>query len=295
MATTASPALKGADRVRKRPGVIFGSDGLEGCEHAVFEILSNAIDEARAGLWQAHHRDPLCWTTPSRWRTQGRGCPGGLEREGGALQLGAGVLRAVRRRQIRQRRRRTTTSTPWASTVWAPAPPSTPADYMDVTVCRDGNEYTLHFERGEIVGRDAGDGAQAAAIPAPPSAGCRIWRCSPTSTFRRTTTGRCCKRQAVVNAGRHVPPAARRSAGQSFETEDFLYENGIRDYLTELGRGRSPDGAAVLGGGAPGPGPGGQAGVQGEAERWRWCFSNRVQPDRALPQLQLSGVRRQSR
>ena len=43
-------SLKGADRVRKRPGVIFGSDGLEGCEHAVFEILSNAIDEARAGF-----------------------------------------------------------------------------------------------------------------------------------------------------------------------------------------------------------------------------------------------------
>ena len=42
--------LKGADRVRKRPGVIFGSDGLEGCEHAVFEILSNAIDEAREGF-----------------------------------------------------------------------------------------------------------------------------------------------------------------------------------------------------------------------------------------------------
>ena len=42
-------SLKGADRVRKRPGVIFGSDGLEGCEHAVFEILSNSIDEAREG------------------------------------------------------------------------------------------------------------------------------------------------------------------------------------------------------------------------------------------------------
>ena len=41
--------LKGADRVRKRPGVIFGSDGLDGCEHAVFEILSNSIDEAREG------------------------------------------------------------------------------------------------------------------------------------------------------------------------------------------------------------------------------------------------------
>ena len=42
-------SLKGADRVRKRPGVIFGSDGLEGCQHAVFEILSNSIDEAREG------------------------------------------------------------------------------------------------------------------------------------------------------------------------------------------------------------------------------------------------------
>ncbi|MEE0836254.1 MAG: hypothetical protein U0M08_07600, partial [Clostridia bacterium] len=43
-------ALKGADRVRKRPAVIFGSDGLEGCEHSVFEILSNAVDEAREGF-----------------------------------------------------------------------------------------------------------------------------------------------------------------------------------------------------------------------------------------------------
>ena len=42
-------ALKGADRVRLRPGVVFGSDGLEGCEHSFFEILSNSIDEAREG------------------------------------------------------------------------------------------------------------------------------------------------------------------------------------------------------------------------------------------------------
>lgn len=42
-------SLKGADRVRKRPAVIFGSDGLEGCEHSFFEILSNAIDEYREG------------------------------------------------------------------------------------------------------------------------------------------------------------------------------------------------------------------------------------------------------
>ena len=41
--------LKGADRVRKRPAVIFGSDGIEGCQHSAFEILSNSIDEAREG------------------------------------------------------------------------------------------------------------------------------------------------------------------------------------------------------------------------------------------------------
>ena len=42
-------SLKGADRVRKRPAVIFGSDGLEGCQHSIFEIISNSIDEAREG------------------------------------------------------------------------------------------------------------------------------------------------------------------------------------------------------------------------------------------------------
>ena len=67
-------SLKGADRVRKRPGVIFGSDGLEGCEHAVFEILSNAIDEARGG------HGKLITVTRFADRSiqvedQGRGCP----------------------------------------------------------------------------------------------------------------------------------------------------------------------------------------------------------------------------
>ena len=67
-------ALKGADRVRKRPGVIFGSDGLEGCEHAVFEIMSNAIDEAREG-----HGSLITVTRFAdhsiQVEDQGRGCP----------------------------------------------------------------------------------------------------------------------------------------------------------------------------------------------------------------------------
>ena len=51
-------SLRGADRVRKRPAVIFGSDGLEGCEHSIFEIMSNSIDEAREGARQSDRGDP---------------------------------------------------------------------------------------------------------------------------------------------------------------------------------------------------------------------------------------------
>ena len=105
-------SLKGADRVRKRPGVIFGSDGLEGCEHAVFEILSNAIDEARGG-----HGKLITVTRFADRSIQvedsGARLPGGLERKRGAVQLGAGVLRAVRRRQIRQREQRELRVSPW--------------------------------------------------------------------------------------------------------------------------------------------------------------------------------------
>ena len=67
-------SLKGADRVRKRPGVIFGSDGLDGCQHSVFEILSNAIDEAREGYGKlitlTRYADKSIEVEDS-----GRGCP----------------------------------------------------------------------------------------------------------------------------------------------------------------------------------------------------------------------------
>ena len=103
-------SLKGADRVRKRPAVIFGSDGLEGCEHAVFEILSNAIDEAREG-----HGNLITLTRYEDKSIEvedfGRGCP----------------VDWNEKEQKYNWELVTTTSTPWASTAWAPAPPSTPA------------------------------------------------------------------------------------------------------------------------------------------------------------------------
>ena len=172
-------SLKGADRVRKRPGVIFGSDGLEGCEHAMFEILSNAIDEARAGYGRL--------ITVTRFadlsiqvEDQGRGCPVDWNEKEGRYnwelvfcELYAGG-KYDNENSDNYEYSLGLNGLGSCATQYA-------SRYMDVTVCRDGKEYRLHFERGEI-----------AAIPAPPSAGCRIWRCSPTSTSRRTTTGRCC-------------------------------------------------------------------------------------------------------
>ena len=69
-------SLKGAERVRKRPAVIFGSNGISGCEHSIFEILSNSIDEAREG-----HGDKIIVTRFSDGSVEiqdcGRGIPVG--------------------------------------------------------------------------------------------------------------------------------------------------------------------------------------------------------------------------
>ena len=115
-------SLKGADRVRKRPGVIFGSDGLEGCEHAVFEILSNSIDEAREG-----HGRLITVTRFNDHSVQvedmGRGCPVDWNEKEQRynwelvyceLYAGASTTTIPA----------TTTNILWVSTVWAPAPPS---------------------------------------------------------------------------------------------------------------------------------------------------------------------------
>ena len=97
--------LKGADRVRKRPAVIFGSDGIDGCQHAVFEILSNSIDEAREG-----HGDKIIVTRfldkSIEVQDFGRGIPMDYNEKRTALQLGTCVLRTVCRRQIQYEFRR---------------------------------------------------------------------------------------------------------------------------------------------------------------------------------------------
>ena len=132
--------LKGADRVRKRPGVIFGSDGLEGCEHAVFEILSNAIDEAREG----HGRV----ITVTRFA--------GPVHPGGGLRAGAAPWTGTKRSSATTGSWCTASCTPAASTTTltgdnyeyslglnglGACATQYASRYMDVTVWRDGFEY----------------------------------------------------------------------------------------------------------------------------------------------------------
>ncbi len=225
-------SLKGADRVRKRPGVIFGSDGLEGCEHAVFEILSNAIDEARGG------HGKLITVTRFADRSiqvedQGRGCPvdwnekegrynwelvfcelyaGGKydneNSENYEFSLGLNGLGSC--------------ATQYASR------------YMDVTVWRDGKEYRLHFERGEIVGKlevseQTGNKKRTGTtIRWLPDLDVFTDIDIPVDYYRDVM-----RRQAVVNAGVTFRLKNETAAGK-LETEEFVYEHGIEDYIREL-------------------------------------------------------------
>ena len=230
--------LKDEQRVRQKPAVIFGSDGLEGCEHAVFEILSNAIDEAREGhgnlvtLTVFEDRSievedfgrgcPLDWNpNEKRWNWELVFCElyaGGKYKnnDGGDYDysLGTNGLGSC--------------ATQYAS------------EYMDVTVWRDGNKYTLHFKKGKVCGKK---GKELQVEPADrKKTGTTIrWRPDlevfteidiPVSWFEETL-----HRQAVVNAG--VTFRLRIQKGSKFETKEYLYENGIEDYVKEFA-GESP-------------------------------------------------------
>ena len=225
--------LKGADRVRKRPGVIFGSDGLDGCQHAVFEILSNSIDEAREGYGKV--------ITLTRYADKsievedfGRGCPldwnanekrfnwelvfcelyaGGKyannEGENYEYSLGLNGLGSC--------------ATQYSS------------EYMDVTVWRDGNKYELHFKKGKVLGKK---GQELTITPADrKKTGTTIkWRPDlevftdidiPEEFFKDIR-----HRQAVVNAG--VTFRFRNQNGNKFDVTEYVYENGILDYVHEI-------------------------------------------------------------
>ena len=222
-------SLKGADRVRKRPGVIFGSDGLDGCEHAVFEILSNSIDEAREG-----HGAEIIVTRFLDQSIQvedfGRGIPvdynpreerynwelvfcelyaGGKyntnEAESYEFSLGLNGLGSC--------------ATQYAS------------EYFDAEIYRDGFHYTLHFEKGENIG-----GLHKEPTKRRQTGTRQRWKPDlevftdiniPLEYYQDVI-----KRQAVVNAG--ITFLLRNETPEGFEEYTYRFENGITDYAREL-------------------------------------------------------------
>lgn len=225
--------LKGADRVRKRPGVIFGSDGIDGCQHSVFEILSNSIDEAREGYGSLI---TLTYFEDKSIEVEdfGRGCPmdwnpvekrfnwelvfcelyaGGKYKnaDGGDYEYSLGLNGLG------------SCATQYAS------------EYMDVTVRRDGKKYGLHFEKGEVCGKK-GQELKVEEADRKKTGTTIRWRPDrevftdidiPVEYFDDVL-----HRQAVVNAG--VTFRLRIQKGAGFDTKDYCYENGIMDYVSEI-------------------------------------------------------------
>lgn len=219
-------SLKGADRVRLRPGVIFGSDGLEGCAHGVFEILSNSTDEAKAGygtlIETKRFKDGSVQV-----RDYGRGIPldyneaeqrynwdliycelyagGKYDSEGDNYQysLGLNGLGAC--------------ATQYAS------------EFFDVTSIRDGYEYSVHFEKGENIG-----GLKKEPTKSKTTGTTQRWKPDkevftdtniPLSMFQDML-----KRQAIINAG-ITYTLDDEETGEHFE---YLYPEGILGYIKEL-------------------------------------------------------------
>ena len=226
---TSIEKIEGPDRVRKRPGVIFGSDSLEGCEHSVFEIISNSIDEAREGYGK---KIIITYYSDGSIEVQdfGRGCPvdynpkydcynwemvfcemyaggkyGTDENSNYGTSLGLNGLGLC--------------ATQYAS------------EWMDVEIKRDGFKYTLHFEKGfnkgglkkeEYTGRETGTKIR--------------WK-PDIEVFTDINIPRdyfidILKRQAIVNDG--VLFEFREQQGARFVTQEFIYKNGIVDYVNDL-------------------------------------------------------------
>ncbi len=220
--------LKGADRVRKRPAVIFGSDGLEGCCHSFFEILSNSIDEAREGYGNVieitrfadgsvevtdHGRGiPLDYNeTEKRFNWELVFCElyaGGKynNNDGGAYEysLGLNGLGAC--------------ATQYSS------------EYMDVTVVSAKTKYTLHFEKGQNIGGLKKEPTRSAQT------GSTIrWKPDrevftdiniPVEFFKDTL-----EKQAMTNAG--LKFVFYNETDEGMEMYEYYYADGIVDYLRD--------------------------------------------------------------
>ena len=222
--------LKGADRVRKRPGVIFGSDGLDGCEHAVFEILSNAIDEAREGYGNE--------ITVTKFLDgsievldHGRGMPMDYNEKEGRYNWELLFCEMYAGSKYNTNNGGTyeyslgLNGLGLCATQYA-------SEYMEAEIHKNGFCYKMNFEHGEPVGELQKEPYNKR------DTGTRIrWKPDlqvftdidiPLEYYQETI-----KRQSVVNEG--VKFILREQVGtNSFEKYEYSYEHGITDYVKEI-------------------------------------------------------------
>ena len=222
-------ALKGAERVRRRPAVIFGSDGIEGCEHSIFEILSNSIDEAREGFG-----DTITVTRYADGSVEvedhGRGCPVDYNQREGRYNWELAYCEMYAGGKYNNDTDENyeyslgLNGLGLCATQYA-------SEYMDVEIRRDGFQYNLHFEHGENIG-----GLQKKPYAKKDTGTRTRWKPDievftdinvPAEYYLETL-----KRQAIVND--RVTFIFRNETENGFETTQFCYQNGILDYAREI-------------------------------------------------------------
>jgi len=220
-------SLKGADRVRLRPSVIFGSDGIEGCQHSVFEILSNSIDEAREGFGNvievSRFKDNSVMV-----KDYGRGIPLDYNEKEGRYNWELVFCELYAGGKYKNNSGENYEFSLGLNGLGSCATQYS-SEYMDVTVFRDGYKYELHFEKGENIGglikQKEDYESTGTIIKWKPDLEVFTDINIPLEYYTNTL-----KKQAVVNAGLKFILYDEES-GQTFE---YCYENGIVDYVKEV-------------------------------------------------------------
>ncbi len=226
--------LKGPDRVRKKPEVIFGSNNLEGCEHACFEILSNSIDEAREGfgkrIWLTRFHDGSFQVMD-----EGRGVPIDFNKKENEYNWSLIFCELYAGGKYNNNSEENYSYSLGLNGLGACATQYS-SEYMDVVSVRDGYRYSVHFEKGyNKTGTDTGFKREKSKHK---TTGTAIrWKPDkevftdidvPKEFFLETL-----KRQAIVNAGIRFIFRNESSPGQ-FEETSFFYARGIREHLESL-------------------------------------------------------------
>ena len=226
-------ALKGADRVRKRPGVIFGSDGLEGCEHSFFEILSNSVDEAREG--HGNEIKVIAYNDRSiSVDDHGRGVPLGYNEAEGRWNWDLIYCELYAGGKYDNNNGDSAYEFSLGLNGLGACATQYSSEFMDVYSYDGINEYKISFRRGEPVTElmtrplDKKERRTGTVIHWRPDIEVFTDINIPVEFFEETM-----RRQSVVNAGIKFVLEHQNTDGK-FESKEFFYENGISDYISEL-------------------------------------------------------------